>query len=112
MRQREGDESKGAPLSAKIGRGRFEDAAEDLLADYEINGKRSHENLKNTIVDGALEPWFRGRRMASLTTAGIRAYVADRKGRASRTRPSTGNSQPSNGCSPWRFRRGSSCRSL
>jgi len=79
LRQREGDVSKGVPISAKIGRLRFEDAAKDLLTDYEINGKRSHKNLKNTIVKRALEPWFRGRRMASLTTADIRAYVADRQ---------------------------------
>lgn len=55
------------------------DAAKDLQTDYEINGKRSAKNLKSTIIDGALEPWFRGRRMASLTTADIRAYVADRQ---------------------------------
>src|SRR5687767_5945014 len=79
LRQREGDVSKGVPISPKIGRVRFEDAAKDLLTDYEINGKKSHKNLKNTIIEGALEPWFRGRRMASLTTADIRAYVADRQ---------------------------------
>lgn len=60
---------------------RFEEASKDLLTDYQINGKRSHDNLKNTIIDGVLEPWFRGRRMASLTTADIRAYVADRQGK-------------------------------
>jgi len=81
LKIREGDVAKGVPISPKIGRLRFEDAAADLLTDYEINGKRSHKNLKNTIVEGALEPWFRGRRMASLTTADIRAYVADRQGK-------------------------------
>src|SRR4051812_1460651 len=81
LKQREGDVAKGAPLSAKIGRLRFEDASKDLLTDYQINGKRSHDNLKSSVVDGALEPWFRGRRMASLTTADIRAYVADRQGK-------------------------------
>jgi integrase len=78
LKQREGDIAKGIPLSAKIGRLRFEAAADDMLNDYQINGKRSHKNLKNTIIAGALEPWFRGRRMASLTTADVRAYVADR----------------------------------
>jgi site-specific recombinase XerC len=43
------------------------------------NGKRSHQNVKTTVVEGALEPWFRGRRMSSITTADIRAYVADRQ---------------------------------
>ena len=79
LRTREGDIAKGAPVSARIGRLRFEDASKDLLTDYQVNGKRSYENLKNTIINGALEPWFRGRRMASLTTADIRAYVADRQ---------------------------------
>src|SRR5205809_639168 len=69
LKIREGDVAKGVPMSAKIGRLRFEEAAKDLLTDYEINGKRSHDNVKNTIVDGALEPWFRGRRMATVTTA-------------------------------------------
>ena len=73
LRQREGNVSKGVPISAKIGRLRFEDASKDLLTAYEINGKTPHDNLKSTIVEGALEPWFRGRRMASLTTADIRA---------------------------------------
>jgi len=79
LKVREGDVAKGVPISPKIGRVRFEDAVKDLLTDYSINGKRSHDNLKTTVIEGALEPWFRGRRMASLTTADIRAYVADRQ---------------------------------
>src|SRR5262245_42488397 len=67
LKKREGAVAAGAPITAKMGRLRFEDAAKDLLTDYQINGKRSYENLKNTVIDGALEPWFRGRRMASLT---------------------------------------------
>jgi integrase len=31
------------------------------------------------VIEGALAPWFRGRRLASLTTADIRAYVAQRQ---------------------------------
>ena len=79
LKLQEGAIAKGATVSAKIGRLRFEEAAADLLTDYQINGKRSHKNLKNTIIDGALTPWFRGRRMAALTTTDIRAYVADRQ---------------------------------
>ncbi len=82
LKQREGDVAKGLPISAKIGRLRFEDAAADLLNDYKINGKRSYENVKSSVVEGALEPWFRGRRMASITTADVRAYVADRQAKA------------------------------
>ncbi len=79
LKVREGDVAKGVPISPKIGRLRFEEAVKDLLNDYSINGKRSHDNLKTTVIEGALEPWFRARRMASLTTADIRAYVADRQ---------------------------------
>jgi hypothetical protein len=48
LRTREGDIAKGAPISPKIGRLRFEDAAKDILNDYTTNGKRSHGNLKTT----------------------------------------------------------------
>src|SRR5262245_55966894 len=79
LRQREGDVAKGLPITARIGRLKFEDAAKDLVNDYTINGKRSVTNLQNTVIDGALEPWFRGRRMASLTTADVRQYIAHRQ---------------------------------
>ncbi len=79
LRDREGDIAKGVPISPKIGRLKYDDAAADLLTDYQINGKRSAKNLEHTILDGALTPWFSGRRMASLTTADVRAYVADRQ---------------------------------
>ena len=39
LKQREGDVARGAPLSAKIGRLRFEDASADLLIDYQVSGK-------------------------------------------------------------------------
>ena len=79
LKIREGEVAKGGTVSAKIGRLRFEEAAQDLVYDYKVNGKRSYRNLKTTIVDGALTPWFRGWRMASLTTADIRRYVAERQ---------------------------------
>lgn len=40
LKQREGDVAKGAPISAKVGRLRFENASADLLTDYKINGKK------------------------------------------------------------------------
>ncbi len=87
LKSREGDVADGRPVSPKAARLRFEDAAADMLTDYQINKKRSHDNLKNTIIDGALEPWFRGRRMADITTVDVRAYIKDRldKGYANAT---------------------------
>src|SRR5579872_2393865 len=64
LRDREGDIAKGVPISPKIGRLKYDDAAADLLTDYQINGKRSAKNLEHTILEGALTPWFSGRRMA------------------------------------------------
>jgi integrase len=87
LKSREGDVADGRPVSPKAGRLRFEDAAADMLTDYLINKKRSYNNLKNTIIEGALEPWFRGRRMRDITTVDVRAYVKDRldKGYANAT---------------------------
>ena len=40
LRLREGDIERGLPVTPKIGRIRFEEAAKDLLNDYRTNGKR------------------------------------------------------------------------
>ena len=41
LRLREGDVARGLPVTPKVGRMRFEEAAEDVLNDYRVNGKRS-----------------------------------------------------------------------
>jgi integrase len=61
----------------------FEDAAEDLLNDYKVNGKKTHDHAKRRInlhlksqeVDGRI---FAGRRLASITTSDIRKFMAAR----------------------------------
>ena len=78
LKLREGDVAKGLPVSAKIGQLRFDEAAEDLLTDYRVNAKRALGHVERR-VRKALKPWFGGRRMASITTADIRAYVAQRQ---------------------------------
>ncbi len=78
LRLREGDVAKGVPVSAKIGRLRFEEAAQDVIHDYTTNGKRSLRVLERRI-EKHLTPYFGGRRMASITTADVRAYVAARQ---------------------------------
>jgi integrase len=77
LRQREGDVSKGVPISAKIGRLRFEDASKDLLTDYQVNGKRSLEHVTRRVA--TLKKWFTGWRMANLSTSDVRTYVAHRQ---------------------------------
>lgn len=79
LKQREGAVANGVPITAAIGRVRFETAAADLVTDYRINGRRSLKNVQTTIINGALLPWFGRRRMATITTADVRAYVADRQ---------------------------------
>ncbi len=78
LKVREGDSARGVPVTPKIGRLRFEEAAEDLQNDYRTNGKRSLDEVTRRI-DKHLAPYFGGRRMAAITTADIRSYVAERQ---------------------------------
>ena len=78
LRQREGDVAKGVAISAKIGRVRFEDAAKDLIADYTINGKRTLTDL-DTAPRRSPGPVVRRPAPRGISTADIRAYVADRQ---------------------------------
>ena len=73
---REGDAAKGVPVSAKIGQLRFEDAVKDLKNDYQINSKRSADIDYRIRLH--LTPFFGGRRMSTMTTVDVRAYIAAR----------------------------------
>ncbi len=77
LKQREGDVAHGMPITPAIGRLTFEDAAKDLLTDYQVNGRRSYVHVKRRIEAG-LGPWFNRRRMASISTSDVRAYTAHR----------------------------------
>lgn len=77
LREREGDIARGVPVTS-TGRVRFEDAAKDLITDYKVNGRKSLVHLEGRINIG-LTPWFKGRRLTSITTSDVRAYVADRQ---------------------------------
>jgi hypothetical protein len=61
---REGDIANGAPVSPAIGRLRFDDAENDIEAEYTVNGRRSLKNVTRRIKLH-LMPCFGGRRMAS-----------------------------------------------
>jgi integrase len=78
LKLKEGEVAKGVPVTPKMGQLRFEEAAADFLTDYRVNRKRSYPNTKRQI-ELHLAPWFRGRRMAALTTADVNAYIADRQ---------------------------------
>lgn len=78
LKIREGDIAKGLPITPKIAQLRFEEAARDLLNDYTTNKKRSEAVVRRR-VEKHLTPFFQARRLASLTTADVRAYVAHRQ---------------------------------
>lgn len=78
LQRLEGDIVRGKPITPKIGRLTFEDAAKDLLADYTTNGKRSHVVVKRR-VEKHLTPFFRGRRMSEITPTEVRAYIVHRQ---------------------------------
>jgi hypothetical protein len=68
LRLKEGDLAKGMPVSPRADKLRFEDAVADVLNDYTVNGRKTHDHAKRRI-DLHLTPAFRGRRMTDLTTA-------------------------------------------
>jgi integrase len=78
LRSREGDVEKGIPIVPQMGKILFDDAADDLLNDYQTNGKKTYDHAKRRI-DLHLKPVFAGKRLLSISTAHIRAYAAARK---------------------------------
>jgi integrase len=75
---REGAIANGYPVTPKIGRLRFDEAAEDVLNDYRVNGKRSLDDVQRRFTLH-LTPFFGGRRLSTLTTADVRTYIAQRQ---------------------------------
>lgn len=78
LRVREGDVEHGISILPKAGRLSFEDAAKDLLNDYQINGKRTLVDVKRRL-DLHLTPLFRGRRMAAISSSDAREFIAARQ---------------------------------
>jgi hypothetical protein len=66
-------------VTPKIGQVRFVEATEDVLNDYRINNKRSLDDVERRI-EKHLKPFFVNRRLSSITTSDVRAYVVARQG--------------------------------
>ena len=66
------------PVTPKVGRVTFEEAAEALLTDYRVNGLRSLNHVQRRVKIG-LEPWFGGRRMAQITPDDVQRFVEHRQ---------------------------------
>lgn len=78
LRIREGEVAHGFPVSPAIGRVKFEDAALDVELEYKQNGRRSIDDLRRRFTLH-LTPYFGGRRLTSITTSDVRAYVEHRQ---------------------------------
>ncbi|MDO8795071.1 MAG: site-specific integrase [Vicinamibacterales bacterium] len=78
LKEREGDVVKGMPITAQVGKIRFEEAADDLLNDYRTNKKRSLRTV-TLRIEKHLKPFFGGRRMTGIGTALTRVFVTRRQ---------------------------------
>jgi integrase len=77
LKLREGDIAKGLKVSPKMNRLRFEDAAQDIVAEYTINGRSTLAHVVRRLKLH-LTPFFGYRRMAEITTADVRAFTQSR----------------------------------
>jgi integrase len=77
LKDREGDISKGVPITAKSTRHTFDDAVQDVINDYTINKKKSLEDLERRITLH-LKPAFTGRTLSSIRAGDLRDFAARR----------------------------------
>ncbi len=78
LRNREGDISKGVPVSPKLAKVTFNDAATDAITEFTSTGKRSLVVFQRRI-DKHLLPYFGFRRLSTITTGDIREFIAVRQ---------------------------------
>ena len=77
LKHREGAVAAGKPIIPRADRVRFDELAADFLNDYQVNNKRGQKNARRYVT--VLGEHFGGCRMASITTADVRAYIAKRQ---------------------------------
>lgn len=78
LRIREGDIAKGVPITSKTGRIRFEDAAKDLINDYQVNNRKSQDELERRLKLH-LKPFFGNRKLSTIGTPEVREFIAKRQ---------------------------------
>jgi len=76
LKKREGEIIDGKLPGVLLTRIRFDELADDLLNDYKINQKKSLERLEAS--NKHLEKYFKGMRIADITTARVRDYSKGR----------------------------------
>lgn len=77
LRDREGDIARGVPVSARMSRYRFDEAAKDIVAEYRVNRRKSIAELERRIKLH-LTPWFGGRKMMDIDADDARAFAKHR----------------------------------
>src|SRR2546427_107789 len=78
LKLREGDIVKGLPILPRVDRIRFQELVEDLLNEYRNNNRKSLDDTERRF-QLHLTPFFAGRRAASITTADVRKFIAQRQ---------------------------------
>jgi integrase len=78
LKLREGDIERGVAITPRMGRVTVTEAISALLTEYQVNGRRTHDDLKRR-VEKHLTPFFGHRRMAAITTTDINTYIAQRQ---------------------------------
>ncbi len=78
LRLREGQIVENRFPGLRVGKVQFDELAEDLLADYRVNGKRSLPRAEQSLKH--LSTLFGGMRAINITTDRIRDYILNRQG--------------------------------
>lgn len=78
LAKRLGAVARGEAVSPSFDRLLFKEAAADVVTDYQVNGKKSVDSVERRIRKH-LDPFFGGRRMITISSADIRAFIAKRQ---------------------------------
>ena len=77
LREKEGAIAKGIPVSPALTKLTFDEAVQDVLSDYTVNGKKTKDDVERRI-NKHLTPFFGGKRLSAITAADVRAFTARR----------------------------------
>ncbi len=93
LQARLGQLAEGRYVGPAAERVTFEELAEMILDDYQVNGRKSCGDVEWRIRCH-LRPFFGQKRAQEITTADVKAYIAHRQRKTQRTEALTENWQP------------------
>ncbi len=79
LRKRLSAKDAGVSPDAAVGKLTLKEATDDLINDYKVNGRRSLPEVQRKIELHLLPYFGERRRMTSITTADMRAFIAERQ---------------------------------